>query len=741
MMTSETVVNASAMAEILRQLISSLEQLKQVIMQIDSAGEVAEFWAFMEEEVNDLGLPEMEVLMREIHAELESWELGKLRVTEDCSGLKDKAGQVLQLINYHFLAYRSKVLYNSSNSVVEYDPDSNKNTYLFLNAVISFYEAIANSSSTYEDEKEKAKQAKKATHFGIMPKNPLENCTCDMRSLTAGFKLALAVLLVAIIQSSTLTPESARYGASGVSFVVYVMGGNPFGTSYSKSYNRLLGVVCGMCLPSRMEDWVDCYNNVLIVSFAYIWLCISGTVYGGAVPMFYYAGLVCGFVSLMELTYMSCDSTSTTDLINSSFTGMSILLLVEMVVVRRTALQEFQNNVRRFWQAFGADTKDTALINGIFSLYLSKQSITGGDSTHSRLVYNVARKTTSDCLNTCESRLARAAQFLGMAEDEPRKSAPLATGYAPYLQAVSDMQGQIERIHDSMARVMNDCVSCCKHYATDGVEVHTDVDTWNEHNPNMKLEDIRYHASERVDNPLLIQTPEITRVYIKVEDALIRFASVNCEIFKILGKSKGKADWALNMSGDLLVKFDDAAVDVYKTITQLKELTDEELVRNVASGCIVYPGRKIISHYHLIDGLEKVRDCVTRTHKAINGTDSLDFSRNFGKLVEQHPDTPKPKQTNTPKPKENQEEPKENQEEPKENQEGDKTFRVGDKLEYSGQPATVIAVEKDDDGYFYTIEFDDGTQRNADPKDCCEPTAQFGDNHKLEDNQQHSSLS
>ena len=325
---------------------------------------------------------------------------------------------------------------------------------------------------------------------------PFAHCTLNRKTIAVGFKLALTVLLVAIVSATELTATSSRYSATGLSFVVYVMGGNDIGTSFTKSYNRMLGLVCGVCLPTMVEDWIGCESNVLTILFVYFYVWGCGTVYAGAIPQFSCewallvpigtrdngaadAGLVCGYVTIVEMSYQNCDSATTLDSLNASFIAMVFLIVVEMNVMHTSAKTEFTESMSKFWNAFGADER--GLVNNIFYLwarptlsvpysvilccrYIAKHDITLPDQ---KISNTATRATIAAGINDCLTYLAEARVFLQLVEQEPQFASPLPPGYRAYLDGADSLMGAIRGINTTMSRyhtVIHVTVTSCSEW-------------------------------------------------------------------------------------------------------------------------------------------------------------------------------------------------------------------------------------------------------------------------------------
>ena len=75
---------------------------------------------------------------------------------------------------------------------------------------------------------------------------------------------------------------------------------------------------------------------------------------------------MCGYVTIVEMSYQNCDSATTLDSLNASFIAMVFLIVVEMNVMHTSAKTEFTESMSKFWNAFGADER--GLVNNIFYL-------------------------------------------------------------------------------------------------------------------------------------------------------------------------------------------------------------------------------------------------------------------------------------------------------------------------------------------------------------------------------------
>jgi hypothetical protein len=159
---------------------------------------------------------------------------------------------------------------------VGFDWESNENNYRFLSAHWEWYSAIQGFEGDLEAVRRAAneKRSESLCGAGLIP--TAISIKCTKQDALAGVKIALATLTMAIISA-----YASNYSSTGVGMVCMVMGGNQLGSSFSKSYTRLLGIIGGLVLPTLVMDSAGCSDKLLVGTFLFFWLWAMGLLYAG----------------------------------------------------------------------------------------------------------------------------------------------------------------------------------------------------------------------------------------------------------------------------------------------------------------------------------------------------------------------------------------------------------------------------------------------------------------------------
>ena len=158
-------------------------------------------------------------------------------------------------------------------------------------------------------------------------------------------------------------------------------------------------------------------------------------------------GLVSGFVAIAQLSVPHCNASSSTAGLDQSFMAMSILLVVELTVLHKSATQSYLRSMQKFWTAFGC--KNDSLSTKVFALYLSNHSSIGQQQRH---MVTVARAAIAADIAECHTHLDDAMMYLGMARTEGSVEAfsKLSSGFEAFHEGCAGLLNELTFINDAM---------------------------------------------------------------------------------------------------------------------------------------------------------------------------------------------------------------------------------------------------------------------------------------------------
>lgn len=216
---------------------------------------------------------------------------------------------------------------------------------MFLFGLVSFCESLLYFEETFNKKKFSTKH--RIRRFVNKSIQEFSNWTYyDKEQALTAAKVTLAIFL-------GLLPAIFvyRYSATTPSAIAYVMG-NRLGGSFSRTSNRVIGVVAGSVIPSIFKFFLCAIDGGFLRNLAsniclFIWVWFSMYVYfhGSATS---YAGVVSAFIAA-EILLDKCEGISVSgsygSLVQTSM-GMFIFILVELSLRPRSAIILLRDNIQ-----------------------------------------------------------------------------------------------------------------------------------------------------------------------------------------------------------------------------------------------------------------------------------------------------------------------------------------------------------------------------------------------------------
>jgi len=419
-------------------------------------------------------------------------------------------------------------------------------------------------------------------------------------NFAAALKVSIAEILMSILAAVSLD-----YRDIGVAMVVFIMTGDQTGnisSSFKRSFNRIGGIVAGLVFPDILDLWMPCKPGVHTGYGAtlFIWLFICGIVYGGAVKGWEYAGMIAGYVGMMQLLggNICSGDKAAIERLQDSFIAMLIVMFAEMFILPTPAKAMLLDDLRQYWQALALDEDN--VLDKVFSLYLEPLP----DLANLSRAHSMALDTGSSAVGPGAAGLllTRQGRFeeleklhvsmdalevtsrahLELARHEPglgRARFP-AEVYDLYTKSLFQLQENLFSIANSMRAAENEMMSMRR--------VGPAGDT-----------DVSYHKrgsdNEVINNPLLIADADMMQMLSEMRTHIQEYSQQMMDVLTA-GKIETK-DWK---------DWGDLGRPIGPIIKQHSVRYDALIKAAKVNGVVNYPNKKIFANHTLQKELDTV---------------------------------------------------------------------------------------------------------------------------------------